>query len=191
MQGDEAHSLILVTQGMIKLSQVTEDGQQVLMEMISPGGCIGAVAVFGNMPYPVTAQAVLPSEYLYWDRETFNTLLERYPRLARNLIELLVHYIVTFQERIRNLSTQRVERRLARALLRLAQQTGKKTAQGVLIDLPLSRQDLAELTGTTIYTVSRILKHWETQGLIRSARQKVEVLFPHGLASIAEDLGGE
>lgn len=187
-QGDEAQSVMLIVQGMVKLSQVTEEGQQVLMEMVSAGGCIGVVAMFGNQKYPVSAQAVVSSEYLYWDHETLNALLTRFPQLALNIIRILTDYIEVFQERIRALSTQRVERRLARTLLRLAQHSGKKTSRGVLINLPLSRQDLAELTGTTIFTVSRILSQWESQGLIRSSRKKVEILFPHGLASVAEDL---
>ncbi|MHB8818430.1 MAG: helix-turn-helix domain-containing protein, partial [Bellilinea sp.] len=78
---------------------------------------------------------------------------------------------------------------LARTLLRRASQAGKKTDDGVLIDLALTRQDLAEMTGTTLYTVSRILSQWETQGLVRSGRERVTIRFPHGLVAIAEDLG--
>jgi DNA-binding transcriptional regulator YhcF (GntR family) len=70
----------------------------------------------------------------------------------------------------------------------LARQSGKKIDTGVLIDLPLSRQDLAEMTGTTLYTVSRVLKNWEKQEIIKSKRQQIVILYPHGLVSIAEDL---
>jgi CRP-like cAMP-binding protein len=92
------------------------------------------------------------------------------------------------QDRYRELATERVERRVARALLRLARQAGKRTDEGVLLDLPLSRQDLGEMTGTTLYTVSRILSGWEQNGLILSGRERIIIRRPHELVIIAEDL---
>ena len=89
------------------------------------------------------------------------------------------------------LATERVERRVARALLRLVGQAGTKTEGGVLIDFPLSRQDLAELTGTTLHTVSRILSSWEHKGIIESGRRRIVICQPHGLVTIAEDLAVE
>jgi CRP-like cAMP-binding protein len=115
-------------------------------------------------------------------------LMEKYPRVALNAIRLLAGRIQEFQDRLRELATERVERRIARTLIRLTRQAGRKTAEGVLIDLPLTRQDLAEMCGTTLYTVSRTLSQWESQGLVRSKREQVLVLFPHGLVQIAEDL---
>ncbi|MGE5140292.1 MAG: Crp/Fnr family transcriptional regulator, partial [Rudaea sp.] len=88
----------------------------------------------------------------------------------------------------RELSTERVERRVANALLRLAQQTGVKTPEGVLIDLALTRQDIADMTGTTLYTVSRILSHWEQRGLVETGRERIVIRSPHGLVAIAQDL---
>jgi len=84
------------------------------------------------------------------------------------------------------MSTEQVEQRVAHVLLRLANQTGKKTAEGVLIDFPISRQDIAEMTGTTLHTVSRLLSAWEAKGLVRSGRQKVTVVEPHKLFVLAE-----
>jgi CRP-like cAMP-binding protein len=84
------------------------------------------------------------------------------------------------------MSTQQVEQRVAHALLRLAKQTGKKSDEGILIDFPISRQDIAEMTGTTLHTVSRLLSTWETRGLVRSGRQKVTIVEPHRLFMLAE-----
>jgi CRP-like cAMP-binding protein len=92
------------------------------------------------------------------------------------------------QERLRELATERVEQRVARTLLRLARQVGRKVEGGVLIDMPLSRQDLAEMTGTTLYTVSRILSQWEQQHLVETGRERILIRQPHGLVAIAEDL---
>jgi len=91
------------------------------------------------------------------------------------------------QERFRQATTERVERRLARTIIRLALQAGKKVDEGILIDLPVTRQDLAEMSGTTLYTASRLLSQWENQELVISGRTKVIIRNPRGLINIAED----
>jgi CRP-like cAMP-binding protein len=89
--------------------------------------------------------------------------------------------------RVVEMSTQQVERRVAHALLRLAKQAGRRIEHGVQIDFPISRQDVAEMTGTTLHTVSRILSAWEQQGLIESGRQRIVLRDPHKLFTLAED----
>jgi len=84
------------------------------------------------------------------------------------------------------MSTEEVERRIAHALLRLAHQGGRKTEDGVLIDFPISRQDIAQMTGTTLHTVSRIMSAWEKVGLVSSGRQRVVICDPHRLYLLAE-----
>lgn len=84
------------------------------------------------------------------------------------------------------MATEQVDQRVAHALLKLVKQTGKKTVEGILIDFAISRQDIAEMTGTTLHTVSRLLSAWEDQGLVKSGRQKVTVVEPHRLLLIAE-----
>ena len=188
MEGDPADQVYVLLKGKVKLSQTTLDGQQVMMGYLSPGREFGFIAVLSEMAYPVSAQAVGECQALSWERVVMVKLMSEKPCLAQNAFALLARQIGEFQNRIQELSTQRVERRIARTLLRLAQQAGRKVDEGVLIDLPLSRQDLAELTGTTLFTVSRTLKGWEMQGLVRSQREKVVILFPHGLVRIAEDM---
>jgi CRP-like cAMP-binding protein len=92
--------------------------------------------------------------------------------------------------RVRELSTERVGARLAHTLLRLATQCGRTTADGVLIDHVLTRQDLADLTGTTLYTVSRTLSEWDAQGLVRSVGRKLLVPSPARLQAVAESDAG-
>jgi CRP-like cAMP-binding protein len=89
---------------------------------------------------------------------------------------------------MREMATERVERRVARALLRLAREAGKRTEAGIEIAMPLSRQDVAEMTGTTLYTVSRLLSAWEQDGLVETGRQRVVIKQAHALVKIAEDL---
>jgi CRP-like cAMP-binding protein len=181
------HAFILL-EGKVKLIQVTVDGRQVILGYLVPGRVYGIIAVLKKVTYPVSAQAVGKCKALVWNQETISNLMDQYPHIALNALRIMSGQIREFQNRVRDLSTKRVEQRIARAILRLARQSGKKIEEGVLIDLPLSRQDLAEMTGTTLYTVSRTLKEWEKQELIQSQRQRVVITFPHGLVTIAEDL---
>ncbi len=185
---DPAEIAFILIKGKIKLTQVTGDGQQVILGYLVPGRVFGIIAILKKVAYPVSAESVGKCRALAWDRATMNSLMEQTPRLALNALRIMAGQIREFQNRVRELSTQRVEQRVARAVLRLARQSGRKTEDGVLIDLPLSRQDLAEMTGTTLYTVSRVFKEWEKRGLVASKRQQVMVVSPHGLVTIAEDL---
>ena len=189
MQGDPADAVYSIETGRVRLSQVTAEGQQILLRVIGPGTVFGAIALARVDTYPVTAEAAEECTALVWPSSVLMGLVEQMPKLALNAIQLMAGHVQEFQDRFREMATQRVERRLARTLLRLASQTGRKTDEGVLIDLALTRQDLAEMTGTTLYTVSRILSQWETQGLVRSGRELVVIRYPHGLVKIAEDLG--
>jgi CRP/FNR family transcriptional regulator, nitrogen oxide reductase regulator len=188
MEQDPAERLYLLTEGRIRLLQITPAGQQVIMRYISPVEAFGVIAMLSETTYPVTAQAVDDSTALYWDRDSLKDLIDQIPRVAINGLQTLADRIREFQDRIRELTTERVERRIARAILRLAQQTGRKVEQGVLVDLPITRQDIAEITGTTIYTVSRTMSQWESRGIIKSGREKIIIRRPHQLVVIAEDL---
>ena len=91
------------------------------------------------------------------------------------------------QAQVMEMSTQQVEQRIAHALLRIVSQSGRKTEHGIEIDFPITRQDIAEMTGTTLHTVSRLLSAWEDEGLVKGGRQKVVVTDPHGLMVVAEN----
>jgi len=187
-QEEEANTFYLLVQGRARLSQVTPDGHQVVVGYVGPGQGLGIVAALGDVPYPVSAEAVEDCVALVWTGGKMVHLMERHPRVAVNTLRLVVNRFRDLQDRYRELATERVERRVARSLLRLATQTGQKVTEGILIGIPLSRQDLAEMTGTTLYTVSRILSQWEQRGLVATGRERVVICHPHGLVAIAEDL---
>ncbi len=187
MQDDPAEAFYILTSGKVRLTQYTVDGQQLLLRIIVPVTPFGAVALAENEYYPVSAQAIEPCTALLWPKSVLNQLLNRFPQLAINALKILAEHVQEFQQRFTEIATQRVERRLARMILRLAHQTGVKTSRGIEVNLPLSRQDLAEMVGTTLYTVSRTLSQWESQGLIHAGREQIIILFPHGLVKIAEE----
>jgi CRP-like cAMP-binding protein len=188
MQGDPTRMMYVLVQGRVKLNQITPDGQQVLLRIITPPALFGAVAITQRPVYPVSALAAEDSSAVGWIKEDLMKIVATIPQLALNALNFMAAQITDFQDQFRQLATERVERRLARVLLRLAGQTGKRVEEGVLIGLPLTRADLAEMIGATLYTVSRILSQWESQGLVVCGRERVVVRYPHGLVSIAEDL---
>ena len=190
-QGDPASIGYLLLEGQAKLTQLTPEGHQVIVRFLSPGDGFGIIAAISQGVYPLSAQAITDCVVLAWYGDVLTQLMERHPRLALNALRMLAARFRELQDRYRELATERVERRVARALLRLARQTGHKVEGGVLIDLPLSRQDLAEMTGTTLYTVSRILSQWAEKGLVETGRARVLIRHPHGLVVIAEDLPEE
>ena len=145
----------------------------------------GCVAVFRRIPYPATATAVVDSRLLAWPWARVSELLERHPRIAANAVEVVGTRTEEMLHRLREFALEPVEHRIARALLRLSGQAGRRVDAGVEIAFPLSRQDIAELTGSTLYTVSRTLREWERQGLVVSGRQRVVVRDPARLSEIA------
>lgn len=207
-QDDPADFLYLLCSGRMKLTQLTADGRQVLLRFVDPGEVFGGIALFTGERYPVTAEAVDECELLLWDGPAMQRLMEAQPGIARNVIQHLAELVKSLQDRVRELSTERVEQRLARALIRLAQPTGQMDAPTGSIEqsdkpskepppttsterfplaIHLTRQDLGELTGTTLYTVSRILSRWERDGWIESGRERITLIDPTALQSLAED----
>lgn len=187
-EGDPAETFFIVSTGSFKLTQVDAAGHQVLLRLAGPGDAVGGAGVIGEDTYPVTAEALGSAAVLEWSGETFAALLERHPPLAINMLKFVAGRLHTLQVQFRQVATERVEQRVARALLRLVQQSGKRVPEGVLIDVPLSREDIAQMTGTTVFTVSRILSRWEAEGLVDSGRQRIVVRRPHGLVAVAEEL---
>jgi CRP-like cAMP-binding protein len=187
-QGQPASCLFEIARGRIKMCQVTTSGKEVASSFLGPGQMFGGPALFGDAVYSLTAVAFEASTLLSWNSTVVARLLDHYPRLARNAMGVMAARIAELQERCQELATERVEQRVARALLRLAQQTGRKEEGGILLHIQLSREDLAEMTGTTLFTVSRILSKWTKEGLVHAGRQRVLLRRPHSLVCIAEDL---
>jgi len=187
-QGDPARHLFILTSGRAKLMQTSAAGQQVNLRTINKWQLFGALgAVRAEATYPATAQALEASTALALESSFLHEMIETRPYLSFDLMQLMTGYIQEMQSRYRELATEKVERRIARALLRLTAQMGIKTLEGN-IELTFSRQDLAEISGTTLFTVSRTLSEWERQGLVETGRERVVIRNPHGIVRIAEEL---
>jgi CRP-like cAMP-binding protein len=187
-EGDEATAFFVVQSGSVKLTQLTPAGHIVVLRLIGPGAPLGGVATFSGGTYPITAEAVTAVLLSEWQGPQMAALMEKHPRLAINALKFVASQLHDLQVRYRQLATEKVEQRVARALLRLVRHAGRKVENGVLIDLPLSREDVAQMTGTTLYTVSRILSHWESEGVLEAGRQRVIIRNPHALIAAADEL---
>jgi len=189
-QGDPAEYLYVLTSGQVKLLQSNPNGKQVNIRTVQPWEMFAALgAVRKDASYPVSAQALQDSTALVLRSDFMNEMMQTRPYLALALTRLITMLMQEIQVRYRELATERVEQRIARTLLRLASQIGERIKdKRIMVELSFTRQDLAEMTGTTLFTVSRTLSEWEKAGLIEAGRERIKIKNPHGLVKIAEQL---
>jgi CRP-like cAMP-binding protein len=185
-QGDAAEKCYLVQRGRLKLSKLNELGKEAIIRYIGAGEMAAAVAVLKGRDYPVTAEAVEETEVTGWDKPALLQLLRTHPEIAVNILAVVFERLEEVQQRYLELCSEGVEQRIARSLLRLMQRAGTSCANGILIELPLSRQNIADYSGTTLYTASRTLSSWERKGWVQSGREKVVITDPHALVKFAE-----
>jgi CRP-like cAMP-binding protein len=188
LEGSAAEAVHILLSGHVKIVRQSDDGQEVILRVIPAGEIFGGAGGWGEGVYPATAVALADSTVLRVTVTAFQNLVTTQPDFAVAMIQELARRLREAENRIRELQAERVERRIARTLLRLASKSGERTAEGVEITLPLSRQHLAELTGATLSTVSRVLSGWDRKGVILARREKIIIVQPHELVAIAEDL---
>ena len=188
-QDAPATSFFILLDGHLRVAKLTPAGQQVVVRFVAPGEIFGVAKAIGRTTYPATATAVVDSVALVWPSAAWPRLIEKNPALAANALQTVGSRLQEAHTRVVEMSTEQVERRVAHALLRLAKQAGRKVEEGVRIDFPISRQDVAEMTGTTLHTVSRILSAWEAQGWVEGGRQKIVIREAHKLFVLGE--GGD
>ncbi len=186
-QGTAAERLFVLLDGRIKAIQSTADGQQVTARFLKPGypfGCV--VFMAGADTYPVTTLAEVDSLVATWNAESMVQFAYRYPQLVMNALQYVGAQLRDTQSRLLETITERIEQRIAHSLLRLIRQAGRKIDEGIEINFPVSRQDIAEIAGSRLFTVSRTLSKWEAEGIIKSGRRHITVTAPHRLVMIAE-----
>jgi CRP/FNR family transcriptional regulator, nitrogen oxide reductase regulator len=188
-EGEPATTFHLVQVGHLKLTKVSPDGREIVVRFLGPGAPFAAVVAMGEPTYPVSATAVEPTRTLGWTRDVLSRLLTDVPQLRANLLRQITEHMTEALTRVQELSTERVDQRLARALLRLAEHGGSRTAEGLAIAHPITRQELANLVSTTLFTVSRTLARWQDEGLVASSHSRITVVRPRELAAIAGKAG--
>ncbi len=185
--GDPAERLYVVAEGKVKLLQHPTGGRDVLLEILSGGDFFGNLATLGIAQYPDTAQAQTTSCVLSIRSDDFHQVLDEHPELALKALKVMAERLNAANQRVLQLSSMPVDRRIAFTLLALGEKLGRKEDMGLLIDAPLSRDDLAEMTGTTPETVSRVMSQLQSAGVIESGRQWVAITDRSALQALAGD----
>ena len=185
-QAEPAAAFFLIERGYLKLTQVTAEGSEVIVRFAGPWDPVAGVAALGETPYPVTATACDAVDLVVWPRPVLADLLGRYPQLKTNILREMTAHMDDALTRLRELATLKVSQRLPHTLLRLTAPAKLAGSSRLAVPHSLTRQELAELTGTTLFTVSRTLTDWEAAGLVRSSRARIEVLDAEGLRDAAE-----
>lgn len=172
-EGDPPLWVYIVTEGRIKLLKYSEDGKAIILHLSQPGEMFGGVAAFGRRPYPFTAQALVPSHVLKISGPDFYAIMERYPEVSNQVVQELAARLIEAHETMKNLAIERVEQRIAHTLLKLANPGYGSEPNSLIIDIPLTRQDIAEMAGTTVETTIRTLSKWRKAGIVGSRNGKV------------------
>ncbi len=179
MQGQPVRSMVLIQSGSVKLTQLSANGNEVILWMNGCGDAMGVHADSPSCSHTCSARAMEQCKALVWEYTRLQMLVAEYPQLRRNISQILASRLQELEERFREIATEKVAKRLALALTRLMKQVGKKTPEGV--EISLSREELAQLTGTTLFTISRILSKWADAGVVIPRREAVLIRDPERL----------
>jgi CRP/FNR family transcriptional regulator len=183
-EGDPSEALFVIVDGLVKVVKSTPAGKELILEIFGEGDPVGAVAMFAGQAFPASARAIEPSRCIVTPRREFFRLLESQPSLVRGLLAGFTVRLLELTGRLAELAGARVEERIARFLLRSAEERGRAGHGGLFVPLALSRQELADVTGTTIETAIRVMSRWAKAGLVATRDDGFVLLDPGGLARI-------
>lgn len=186
--GQPAEAVHVLAEGEVRVVRETDDGREVILRLIRPGELFGGAGGWGVDRYPATTIAAERSVVVTLAASAFADLIHGSSDFALAVIRELGARLRDAETRIQELQTERVERRIARMLLRLANRMGQRTDRGITIDATLSRQAIADLCGTTLSTASRVLSGWDRDGILIAGREHVIIVRPHDLVAIADDI---
>jgi len=189
MEGDPATWFCLVVEGRVKIFRQSKAGKDVVLELLGPGEAFGGVAVIERRPYPASAQATEASTILKIPQAAIAGVAERHPSMIREMALMIGRRLRAAHDSVTSLAVDPVEARLASTLLRLAEREGTKSRDGLTLPFHLTRQSLADMTGTTVETAIRVLGRWQREGLIREEGQRLVLADVEALRALGR--GGE
>ena len=181
-EGLPAERFFLLLDGHIRVIRTTPEGEQVIALHIPPGQLFGIAPAIGRDTYPATAVAASELLALSWPVRLWAGFTAKYDGFATETYRTLGARLGEFQARVTELATQAVEQRVAGGAAAAREPVGAQGAEGIEIAFPITRGDIAEMTGTTLHTVSRLLAAWERDGIVASTRRHIVVTQPHRLA---------
>lgn len=188
-EGEAAERFFLLLDGFIRVIRTTPGGDQVIALHIPPGQLFGIAPAIGRDTYPATALCAAECLALAWPARLWGPFAAGYDGFATETYRTLGERLGEFQARVTELATQAVEQRVAACILRMVNQSGRRVEGGIEIAFPVTRANIAEMAGTTLHTVSRLLSAWEKDGIVASTRRHVTVTAPHRLVLLSGAAG--
>ena len=185
-EGDTSRWFYLVRSGHVKIVRHSKTGKDVVLELLGPGEIFGGVAVIEKRPYPASAQATEPTVVLKIPADPVIALAERHPAFIKEMALMIGRRLRAAHDSVTSLAVDPVEARLAATLLRLAKREGTRSDKGVTLPFHLTRQSLADMTGTTVETAIRILSRWLRDGVIDDDGGRLVLTDWEGLSALAE-----
>ena len=181
-EGEPAHALWAVKNGLVHIIKFGVDGREIVLEVIPPGELFGAVVALQKQPYPASAMAAEPSVVWHIPANLARELCQKHPSLRSAILDQVTTRLRGAHERLRSIALERVEQRLARMLLTLADKIGQRS--GTVTELNVTRQELADMIGTTVETTIRITSKWQRARIISSSRNRIALADPERLRKI-------
>jgi CRP-like cAMP-binding protein len=169
--GDAAEHLTVILRGRVKIIRHAEE-RDIILELFGEGEPVGAIAVYNYMPYPASAVCLEPVTLLLLPRRDYFELLDRHPEFARGIMSELTRLVIALTRKLEEMSGQRVESRIAQLFLTLGERMGKQGADGLEIPIQLTRQEVADLVGTTVESAIRVLSRWGREGLLVTGEKR-------------------
>lgn len=185
MEGQPSRSLVMIHSGSVKLSQLSSSGNEVILWMTGVSDPVGVPAEHSSCSYTCSARAKEQCKASVWEYQKLQNLMMEYPQIRKNISNILSGRLSELQERFREVATEKVARRLALTLVRLAKKVGKPANPGT--EISLSRDELAQMTGTTLFTISRVLSKWAEEGFVKPRRGSVVVLDAQRLREVCDE----
>jgi CRP-like cAMP-binding protein len=186
-EGDPSDFLLTVVSGRVKVVKMQPSGKEVILEIFGPGDPVGAVVAYEGRPFPASAVALERTTCLLVRRGPFFGLLEKHPTLVRGLLSTFTRRIVELAQRISEVTGARVETRFAHLFLKLADRMGRPRGDSVFVPMALSRQELADLTGTTVETCIRVMSRWGKDGLVETEKDGFLLVDRAALEALSRD----
>ncbi len=173
MEGDPSDWFYIVAKGEVKILKHTLMGKDIILEIMSPGDIFGSIAVLDKNPFPASAQAMEQTAVIRISRQNLLRIMEEYPILKLETIKYFSDRLRDAHEMLKNIATERTERRIASLLLKLSEKVGVEDTGYKKINFPLTRQEISEMVGTTVETCIRIMSKFQRQCLVKSSEGKI------------------
>lgn len=183
-EGDPSEWLYIVTDGKVKITKLSQEGKEIILEVIHPMDFFGGLAVIRGFPYPANAVAMVDTKLMKISRSNLMRVLDRFPNLMYCMAQQVGERMKESHETLKNIALERVEARIASLLLKLSDKTGRKTDDGIVIDMKLTKQDIAEMVGTTVETSIRTMSKLKKIGIVAERDGKIVIKNPEKLKAL-------